>query len=114
MDGHEAKITSKNWASLNKCSKDTAIRDIQDLLAKNVLVEDIPGAKRPSYSIVYTADDITPFFSDVKVIDGYLTAIFKNRVSIREKLVKLDEERFVKGDLPLPALLSKYCAYLIG
>lgn len=46
LDGYEAKITSKTWASLAKCSKDTAIRDIQDLVSKNILVEDIPGAKR--------------------------------------------------------------------
>ena len=32
LDGYEAKITSKTWASLAKCSKDTAIRDIQDLI----------------------------------------------------------------------------------
>ncbi len=36
------------WATLAKCSKDTAIRDIQDLVDKNILREDIPGAKRPS------------------------------------------------------------------
>ncbi len=53
LDGCEAKITSKTWAALGKCSKDTAIRDIQDLVAKNVLREDCPGAKRPTYSIVY-------------------------------------------------------------
>ena len=32
LDGYEAKITSKTWATLAKCSKDTAIRDIQDLV----------------------------------------------------------------------------------
>ena len=56
LDGYEAKITSKTWATLAKCSKDTAIRDIQDLVGKNILIEDIPGAKRPSYSIVYNAE----------------------------------------------------------
>lgn len=49
LDGYEARITSKTWASLAKCSKDTAIRDIQDLVEKSILCEDIPGAKRPSY-----------------------------------------------------------------
>lgn len=53
IDGYEAKITSKTWASLAKCSKYTAIRDIQDLVSKNILVEDIPGAKRPSYSVAF-------------------------------------------------------------
>lgn len=56
LDGYEAKITSKTWAALNKCSKDTAIRDIQDLLKKGILREDIPNAKRPSYSICYGSD----------------------------------------------------------
>lgn len=51
LDGYQAKITSKTWARLAKCSKDTAIRDIQDLVGKKILIEDIPGAKRPSYSI---------------------------------------------------------------
>lgn len=68
LDGYEAKITSKVWASLNKCSKDTAIRDIQDLLDKNILKEDIPGAKRPSFSIVYDPEDISGLFTDVQVI----------------------------------------------
>ena len=57
------------WSTLAKCSKDTAIRDIQDLLDKNILVEDIPGAKRPSYSIVYDAEDHTQFFSEVSIIE---------------------------------------------
>ena len=52
LDGYEAKITSKAWATLAKCSKDTAIRDIQDLVDKNILTEDVPGAKRPSYLLV--------------------------------------------------------------
>lgn len=62
LDGYEAKITSKTWAALNKCSKDTALRDIQDLLQKGILHEDVPGAKRPSYSIYYGAEsaDSTP------------------------------------------------------
>ena len=63
LDGYEAKITSKNWASLAKCSKDTAIRDIQDLVDKGILREDQLGAKRPSYSIVYDDEDITHLFS---------------------------------------------------
>lgn len=67
LDGYEAKITSKTWASLAKCSKDTAIRDIQYLVSKGILREDIPGAKRPSFSIVYSPEDITIYFSDIKI-----------------------------------------------
>ena len=81
LDGYEAKITSKSWAALAKCSKDTAIRDIQDLIGKNVLREDIPGAKRPSYSIVYDKEDLTQFFTEVEIREEngafYLYALLK-------------------------------------
>ena len=118
LDGYEAKITSKTWASLAKCSKDTAIRDIQDLVDKNILVEDIPGAKRPSYSIVYDAEDMTQFFTEVSVIeeDGipYLRAMFKGKKPVCERILKLDANRYQKGDFPLSNLLSKYCSYIVA
>lgn len=118
LDGYEAKITSKTWATLAKCSKDTAIRDIQDLVDKNILIEDIPGAKRPSYSIVYDAEDLSQFFTEVSISEEngipYLKAIFKGKKTVSERLLKLDAERFKKGDLPLSNLLSKYCSYVVG
>ena len=118
LDGYESKITSKTWATLAKCSKDTAIRDIQDLLDKNILVEDIPGAKRPSYSIVYDAEDFTQFFTDVNIIEDngvqYLQALFKGKEPVSERILKLDAERFQKGDLPLSNLLNKYCSYIVA
>lgn len=116
LDGYEAKIMSKTWASLGKCSRDTAIRDIQDLVAKGILREDIPGAKRPSYSIVYNSEDITEFFSDITIEEDngiyYLTAIYKGKTTVRERVLPLDAERFRKGDLPLGNLLAKYCSYI--
>ena len=116
LDGYEAKITSKTWATLAKCSKDTAIRDIQDLVDKNILIEDIPGAKRPSYSIVYDAEDLSQFFTEVSISEEngipYLKAIFKGKKPVSERLLKLDAERFKKGDLPLSNLLSKYYSYI--
>ena len=118
LDGYESKITSKTWASLAKCSKDTAIRDIQDLVEKNILVIDIPGAKRPSYSIVYDAEDLTQFFADVTITEEkgipYLCALFKGKKQVRERLLKLDAERYLKDDLPLSNLLGKYCSYLMA
>ena len=117
LDGYESKITSKTWASLAKCSKDTAIRDIQDLVDKNILAEDVPGAKRPSYSIVYDSEDLTQFFSEVVIAveEGisYLCALYKGKKQVRERLLKLDAERYQKGDLPLSSLLGKYCSYLM-
>ncbi len=116
LDGYEAKITSKSWASLAKCSKDTAIRDIQDLITKDILREDLPGAKRPSYSIVYDPEDITAFFSNISIeeLDGYhyLTALYKGNTAVRERILALDATRFHNGGLSLENLLSKYCSYL--
>ena len=118
LDGYEAKITSKTWATLAKCSKDTAIRDIQDLVDKNILREDIPGAKRPSYSIVYDAEDLTQFFNEVSITEEngipYLNALYKGKKTICERILKLDADRYQKGDLPLSNLLSKYCSYVVG
>ena len=117
LDGYEAKITAKKWADLNKCSTDTANRDIQDLVHKGILREDIPGAKRPSYSICYGADnsDTTNLFTDVNIIEEnaafYLAANFKGS-TIKERILKLDAERYRRGDLPLRHLLDKYLSYL--
>ncbi len=95
-----------------------AIRDIQDLVDKNILKEDIPGAKRPSYSIVYDAEDLTQFFTEVSITEEngipYLNALYKGKKTICERVLKLDAERFKKGDLPLSNLLSKYCSYIVA
>ena len=116
LDGYEAKITSKTWASLAKCSKDTAIRDIQDLVEKEILREDIPGAKRPSYSIIYDPDDIAAYFSEISIEqqngNQYIKALYKGKLPVCERILPLDAERFEKGDLSLENLLAKYCSYL--
>ena len=116
LDGYEAKITTKTWASLAKCSADTALRDIHDLVGKGVLREDIPGAKRPSYSIIYEPDDLTALFSEVRVEDEngrfYLKALYKGKTPVCERVLPLDAERLGRGDLPLENLLAKYCSYL--
>ena len=116
LDGYEAKITSKTWATLAKCSKDTAIRDIQDRVEKDILREDIPGAKRPSYSIIYDPEDITAFFSEISVEEEngnkYIKALYKGKIHVRERILPLDAKRFENGNLPLENLLAKYCSYL--
>lgn len=116
LDGYEAKITSKTWASLAKCSKDTAIRDIQDLVDKEILREDIPGAKRPSYSIIYDPEDITSFFSKVTIEqqngNQYIKGLYKGKQQVCERILPIDAERYEKGELPLENLLAKYCSYL--
>ena len=117
LDGYEAKITSKTWAALGNCSKDTAIRDIQDLVTKGVLREEIPGAKRPCYAIVYDPEDLTSWFSDTRIEEEngtfYLLTTYKGKQKVRNRLLRLDVERYMKGNLSLQSLLNKYCAYLM-
>jgi Fic family protein len=36
LDGFEGKLTSSKWAAIAKCSPDTALRDINDLLAQGM------------------------------------------------------------------------------
>jgi Fic family protein len=47
LDGLESKLTSSKWASLTKCSPDTALRDITQLLNLGVLTK-VPGGGRSS------------------------------------------------------------------
>ena len=37
LDGMEGKLTNAKWAAIGKCSADTALRDINDSLARGVL-----------------------------------------------------------------------------
>lgn len=49
LDGFEGKLTNKKWAAIAKCSSDTALRDIQDLLRKGILIRDEAGGRSTSY-----------------------------------------------------------------
>jgi Fic family protein len=51
LDGFEGKLTSSRWAAIAKCSQDTALRDIDDLLARNILVKGPAGSRSTSYSL---------------------------------------------------------------
>jgi len=49
LDGFEGKLTSVKWAKIAKCSKDTAIRDINDLIKKDVMLKEDAGGRSTSY-----------------------------------------------------------------
>jgi len=51
FDGFEGKLTSSKWAKLAKCSQDTALRDIDDLIGHGVLIKDPAGGRSTSYSL---------------------------------------------------------------
>lgn len=49
LDGFTGKLNSTKWAKINKCSTDTALRDIQDLITKNILEKEPSGGRSTSY-----------------------------------------------------------------
>jgi Fic family protein len=51
LDGFEGKLTSSKWAAIAKCSPDTALRDITDLLARGVLRKSDAGGRSTSYEL---------------------------------------------------------------
>lgn len=51
LDGFEGKLTSSKWAIITKTSQDTASRDINDLVARNILRKDEAGGRSTSYSL---------------------------------------------------------------
>ncbi len=51
LDGFEGKLTSSKWAKIAKCSKDTAIRDINDLIKKNILKKEDAGGRSTNYEL---------------------------------------------------------------
>lgn len=51
LDGFDGKLTSSKWAKLTKCSQDTALRDIGDLLNRQILAKDEAGGRSTSYQL---------------------------------------------------------------
>lgn len=51
LNGFEGKLTNAKYAKLAKCSPDTALRDIDDLLKRDVLTKDAAGGRSTSYSL---------------------------------------------------------------
>ncbi len=53
FDNFFGKMTSSKWAKIAKCSPDTALRDIQDLIAKELLVKESAGGRSTTYQLKY-------------------------------------------------------------
>jgi Fic family protein len=54
LDGFEGKLTSSKWAKLSKCSQDTALRDIDDLMKRGILMREAPAGRSTSYALAET------------------------------------------------------------
>ena len=51
LEGFEGKLTTSKWAALTKSSNDTALRDIQQLVDRGVLVRGPAGGRSTCYSL---------------------------------------------------------------
>ena len=51
LDGFDGKLTSSKWAAIAKSSPDTALRDINDLLARGVLRKTEGGGRSTAYEL---------------------------------------------------------------
>ena len=51
LDSMEGKLTNAKWAAIGKCSADTALRDINDLLVRGVLGK-LEGGRITGYVLV--------------------------------------------------------------
>ena len=52
LDGMEGKLTNAKWAAIAKCSSDTALRDINDLLTLGVLARLEGGGRNTAYILI--------------------------------------------------------------
>jgi len=57
LDGFKGKLTSSKWGNINKCSQDTALRDIKDLIKKNILRKTTSGGRSTHYELVKISGD---------------------------------------------------------
>lgn len=51
LDNFKGKLNTSKWAKITKCSTDTALRDIQDLLKKELLKKEPGGGRSTSYKL---------------------------------------------------------------
>ena len=51
LDGFDGKLKSSKWAKINKCSPDTALRDIKDLIEKGILKQKESGGRSTNYEL---------------------------------------------------------------
>jgi Fic family protein len=51
FDGFDGKLTTSKWAKITKCSADTALRDIQDLINKDILRKENAGGRSTHYDL---------------------------------------------------------------
>jgi Fic family protein len=56
LEGFEGVLNTTKWAKMGKCSQDTALRDIQDLIEKGVLIKSPQGGRSTNYVLKLTEE----------------------------------------------------------
>ena len=51
FDGFDGKLKSSKWAKIAKCSHDTVLRDIKDLIYKGILQQEKQGGRSTNYEL---------------------------------------------------------------
>ncbi len=51
LEGFEGKLKSSKWAKIAKCSPDTALRDIKDLIEKGIMKQEQAGGRSTNYEL---------------------------------------------------------------
>lgn len=57
LDGFEGKLSTSKYAVLAKCSEDTALRDIKELVERGILIQEAGGGRSTRYTIVEPKSD---------------------------------------------------------
>lgn len=52
LDGISGKMQTSKWAKMAKCSNDTALRDIKDLMEKGILQQEASGGRSTNYELI--------------------------------------------------------------
>lgn len=86
LNEFEGKLRSSEWAALTKTSNDTALRDIEDLVKRGILVKDAAGGRSTSYSVIASAADA------LRAVANYTRANAELRASSGAKMPDQQEE----------------------
>jgi len=90
LDGEfRGKLRSSKWAKICKCSQDTAIRDIKDLIEKGILQQEQQGGRSTNYEFRVNYFDTAYIYGGSE--DTLGTILAKN--NLRDKVAKKGQKK---------------------